>query len=215
MTFDTVFLDLDGTLSDSMPGITNSVSWALSQYGIDVAPKALRMFVGPPLRESFQKYFDFTDGNVDEVIRLFRQRYGEKGVYELTLYPGVPEMLNRLERAGKRLILASSKEEDYVCQILDDTGIARHFSCIAGADLKTSRLSKGEVLRHACREAAVTDMERSIMVGDREHDVHGAHETGMRCAAVLYGYGSREELGAAGADFFISTVAELADWLTH
>lgn len=213
--FDTVFFDLDGTLSDSMPGITNSVSWALSQYGIEVSPAALRMFVGPPLRESFQKYFTFNNDNVDEVIRLFRQRYGEKGVYELTLYPGVPEMLDRLERAGKRLIVASSKEEDYVRQILDDTGIARHFSFIAGADLETARLSKGEVLRHACAGAIVTDMRRSVMVGDREHDVYGAHETGMRCAAVLYGYGSRKELDAAGADFFFSSVTELADWLTR
>lgn len=211
MPFLSVFLDLDGTITDSMPGITNSVSYALAQYGIHASPESLRKFVGPPLRESFQKYFPetFNENNVDDVIAQFKIRYAEKGVHELTVYPGMAELIADLHAAGKTIVLATSKAEHFARQILDEAGLARYFSFISGADYSSNRLSKTEVLRHALANLPDISLTNAIMVGDREHDVIGAHAVNMRCAAVLFGYGNRAEFEKAGADYIIKSVAEL------
>ncbi|CAK7027552.1 MAG: 5'-nucleotidase [Desulfovibrio sp.] len=215
MPFSTVFLDLDGTIVDSMPGITNSVSYALKQFGIDAKPESLRKFVGPPLRESFQFYFPetFNEDTVDAVIGHFRTRYADKGVHELTVYPGIPELIASLHDAAIPVALATSKAEYFAQQILEETNLARYFAFVAGADYSTNRLSKGDVLRHALANMPHTTPARSIMVGDREHDIFGAHEVSMPCAAVLYGYGNREEFENAGADHILKTVADLHAWL--
>lgn len=211
MSFSSIFFDLDGTITDSMPGITRSVSYALSRYGIEEKPENLRMFVGPPLRESFQKYYPetFNEENVDEVIEQFKVRYAEKGIRELTLYEGIPELLAALHAEGKTVALATSKAEVFARQILEEAGIARFFARIAGADYALKRLSKADVLRHALSELPGVRAKTSLMVGDREHDIFGAHEVGMRCAAVLYGYGGPAEFAAAGADYTVASVADL------
>lgn len=215
MSFLSVFLDLDGTITDSMPGITNSVSYALAQYGIQAKPESLQKFVGPPLRESFQKYFPetFNENTVDDVIAQFKIRYAEKGVHELAVYPGMAELIADLHAAGKQIVLATSKGENFARQILDETGLARYFAFISGADYPTNRLSKAEVLRHALKNLPDIHVANSIMVGDREHDIIGAHAVNMRCAAVLFGYGSRAELEEAGADYIMESVSDLRNRL--
>lgn len=213
MAYNHIFLDLDGTISDSKPGILASIRYALEQYGINPELPDMNVLIGPPLRESFKKHFGFTDANVDEVIFKFRERYSAKGVFELSLYPGIQDMLTRLHAAGKTLFLATSKEEDYARQILEYTGLAPFFSFAGGACLKKERLSKAAVLRYVCAENTVTHMAGCVMVGDREHDVHGAHELGMPCIGVVYGYGGKAELEEAGADVIVNTVQELGELL--
>lgn len=213
MAFDTVILDMDGTLCDSKPGITKSVSYALKHFGIDADPDNLTKFIGPPLRESFQKYYHFNANQADQAVTFYRERYDTKGLFELSVYDGITELLTALHAKGKRLMLATSKGEDSALQILENTGLAPLFSFVGGADRAAGRLGKGEVLRHVLGATRLDDLEHAIMVGDKEHDVHGAHEVGLRCAAVLYGYGTRRELEDAGADFLMPTVSELGEWL--
>lgn len=215
MFYNHIFFDLDGTLADSKEGITNSISSALAHYGITADDALLSKCIGPPLRESFTRFFNFTEDDVDEVIRLFRKYYAESGVFESSLYDGVREMLEALRAEGKELILATSKEEDFARQILDNFKITHLFSFVSGADLDSGRLSKGAVLRHVLDNHKIESLNRCVMVGDREHDVDGAHKIGITCASVLYGYGSKQELQEAGADFFIDSVDELKAWLTR
>ena len=146
---------------------------------------------------------------MDGVIYKFRERYSVKGLLELSLYPGIKETLAALYEAGKTLFLATSKEEEYARQILDNTGLASFFTYIGGADLKSGRLSKAAVLRYVCETNGITDMSECVMVGDREHDVEGAHELGMPCIGVAYGYGGRGELEQTGADIIVPTVDDL------
>lgn len=209
MPYKHIFLDMDGTLSDSKPGIINSYIYALDHYGIKAGAETLDKVIGPPLRDSFQRYFNFNESNVDEAIAKFRERYSVQGLLELDLYAGVPDMLKKLKDAGKNLYIASSKSEDYLYRILDRFNLSGLFTFISGADLATRRLSKTEVLLHACRAQNITVFEDCVMVGDREHDVHGAHDVGMPCIGVLYGYGSLDELQKAGADAIAHTVPDL------
>lgn len=213
MSYNRIFFDLDGTLADSKEGITNSISSALAHYGMTADDALLHKCIGPPLRESFIERFNFTEDNVHEVIHTFRKYYAKTGVFESSLYDGVREMLEALKAEGKELVLATSKEEDFALQILDNFKIAHLFSFVAGADLHSGRLSKGAVLQHIIANHKAESLERCIMVGDREHDVEGAHEIGIACGGVLYGYGSRQELQDAGADFIFDSVQDLKTWL--
>lgn len=213
MAFSTIFFDMDGTLCDSKPGITECVRYTLKQYGIDEKAENLTGFIGPPLRDSFRKFYGFDEQTAEEAADIYRARYGEHGVFALTLYPGIPELLAALHDAGKKLILATAKSENHALQILDHTGLARFFHFAGGSDRNTRRLGKDQVLRYILDATGIRDLAACVMVGDREHDVLGAHAVGMRCAAVLYGYGQREELEAAGADYIIPTVAALREWL--
>lgn len=213
MAFNTVILDMDGTICDSKPGITRSVSYALQHFGINADPENLTMFIGPPLRESFQKYYGFDLEQADQAVRYYRERYDAVGMHELAVYDGIPELLSALHGKGTTLILATSKGENPARQILKNTGLAPLFAFAGGADKAAGRLGKGEVLRYVLGATGLADLDRAVMVGDKEHDVHGAHEVGLRCAAVLYGYGTQRELEDAGADFLMPSVADLGAWL--
>lgn len=211
MSFATIFFDLDGTIADTMPGITSSVSYALAQFGLSAPPEVLYKFVGPPLRESFQKFFPdrFNESNVDEVIAQFRVAYAEKGVHGFTLYPGMAELIADLFAAGKTLAVATSKAEVFARQILESKNLTKFFTVISGADYPSNRLSKTAVLQHALDNLPGVALENAILVGDREHDIFGAHALNIRCAAVLFGYGNREEFEKAGADYIFENVADL------
>ena len=212
MSFHTIFFDLDGTLCDSKPGIIESMLHALNGFGIRVNPEELDQFIGPPLKETFS-HFGFAGKELDAVIALFRERYVAEGQYNLSLFPAIPEMLRDLSAAGKRLVLVTSKVETTAVDILEHTGIRPYFTFAAGADLPKGRIEKTDTLQYACTQIHVTDTAGCVMIGDRKHDVHAAHELGMLCIAVAYGYGSRQELEEAGADTILDSVAALRDRL--
>lgn len=210
--YQTIFFDMDGTLCDSKSGITSSIIHALATYGIHAEPAELEQYIGPPLKYTFSR-FGFEGDALAAVIARYRERYTSKGLYELSLYDGVPDMLGALRDAGKRLILATAKVEETAVKIARNTGIAQYFTDFAGADLAAGREEKADILHHALAKAGIAETKGCVMVGDRDHDVRGAHATGMPCVAVLYGYGGRAELEAAGADVFVESVSALCGTL--
>lgn len=205
-----ILFDLDGTLTDPKVGITKSIQFALSEFGIivDNADK-LCAFIGPPLQESFIKFYNFNEENAKKAVSKYREYFSVKGIYENALYNGVPEMLTALKRSGKTNILATSKPAVYAEQILRYFNIYNEFSFISGSELDGRRSIKGEVIRYALEQNNITDLNSAVMVGDREHDIIGAKKTGLKSIGVLYGYGSLDELTCAGADRIAGSVDDL------
>ena len=210
LNHDHIFFDLDGTLTDPGLGITNSVMYALERFGIAVADRRdLYAFIGPPLLDSFRRYCGFSDAEAREALRLYREYFSDRGIFENEVYPGVPALLQRLRDAGRRIVMATSKPEPYALQIAEHFGLAGAFDCIAGATMEETRTKKDEVIRYAMERCGVSDPSRVLMVGDREQDVLGAAKCGVDCLGVLYGYGSREELSGAGARELAETVEDV------
>ena len=211
MSYSTILFDLDGTLTDSAEGIVNSVVYALDKKGVPYASKQeLRRFVGPPLQDSFKNYCGFSDEQSKEMVRIFREYFTEKGIYENAVYDGVPEMLDSLCKAGCTLAVATSKPEAFAKQILTRFDLAKYFSVIAGASMDGT--SKPTVIREALRRLEVEASKQILMVGDREHDILGAKEVGVSSLGVLYGYGDKEELSSAGADHIVKYPAEILNF---
>lgn len=211
-----LFFDLDGTLTDSMPGITRAVQYALKHYGIEVGDlNALKPFVGPPLQESFMEYYNFSEKDAKEAIPVFREYYTAKGWCENEPYAGVKEMLKELKTCGKKLYVATSKPEWMAKQVLEHFGLTEYFEFIGGADDDTKREKKDEVILYVLASCGLTDKDSIVMVGDRRHDIEGAHKTGLQAVGVLYGYGDREELKSAGAEWITETTASLTELLKN
>jgi phosphoglycolate phosphatase len=212
MGYDVLLFDLDGTLTESGPGIMHSAAWALKQLGVPVGePELLRRFVGPPLSDTFQNCYGVPPEQVEEAIRLYRVWYNDHGgIYESEPYPGIVELLKELNRRGKRLMVATSKPLPLAEVVLDHWGLTEHFEAVFGGTMDEKGCKKSLVVKHAldcCGDAAAQG--RVLMVGDREHDIFGAHENAIPCAGVLWGYGSEEEFAAAGAEYIVKDCAEL------
>lgn len=202
--------DLDGTLTDPFEGITNSVVHALKRYSIGVSDKSeLRVFIGPPLVESFMKYYGFTEDEAKNAVEVYREHFGIKGLFENELYEGIPQMLEALKARGKTIIMATSKPQVYARRIAEHFDIAKYFDYMAGSELNGVRVAKTEVIEYALNELGITDRENCIMIGDRLHDINGAKKSGLRSIGVLWGYGSKEELEEAGADFICEKVEDI------
>ena len=206
-----IFFDLDGTLTESGEGITKSVQYALEKLGVSASDlEPLKVFVGPPLLDQFMKYAGFDKETAQKGIEYYRERYSEKGMYENTVYPGVENALAELKRRGYRLAVASAKPTFYVTQIMDHFNLSRYFEVIAGTDLNGPKVSKSQVIEEALERMNLSDhRDQVIMVGDREHDVIGAKHAGIDCLGVLYGFGTREELETAGADYIVELPEEI------
>lgn len=209
-----LLFDLDGTLTEPKVGITKSVAYALEYYGIHVEDlDSLCPFIGPPLKESFMKYYGFDDAKAEEAVEKYREYFRPHGVYENEVYTGVPEMLKELHAMGKTLVLATSKPTVFAKIILEHFGLAPYFSVVVGSELDGTRVNKDEVVECALEEAGITDKSLAVMIGDRKHDMLGAKKNGLDAIGVLYGHGSYEELEAQGPDVIVETVEELANAL--
>lgn len=206
-----ILFDLDGTLTDSGEGITKSVQYALSHFGImENNLEKLRCFVGPPLQEQFMEYAGLSREQAWKAVEFYRERYNSIGIYENRLYPKIKELLELLAVNDKILGVASSKPEVYVEQILKHFGIYSYFQVVVGSELDGRRTRKAEVIEEALQRLGMDRARDSVlMVGDREHDVKGARDCGIQCIGVTYGYGSREELEKAGAVYIADTVEDL------
>ncbi len=215
MTYSHIFFDLDGTLTDPGLGITNSVAYALERYGIRVTERSeLFCFIGPPLVDSFMRYYGFSAADARAAVDVYREYFADRGIFENEVYPGIPALLKRLRAAGLKLVMATSKPEEFAVRIAEHFGIAESFDCIAGAAMDETRTQKWEVIEYALKRCGVTDRSAVLMVGDREHDVLGAKRCGLACLGVLYGYGSREELEQAGAVAVVPTVEAIGDYIS-
>lgn len=209
-----ILFDLDGTLTDPGRGITNSVAYALNKFGIEVADKTeLYKFIGPPLTDSFEKYYGFSSEDAVTAVEYYREYFKPKGIYENEIYEGVPELLKTLKENGKTVILATSKPELFAQEILKYFGIDVYFDFVAGATLDKTRTKKGDVIAYALDSIGITDKEKCLMVGDREQDINGAKQNGIDSLGVLYGYGDMQELTNAKSTYIAKTVTDIIEYL--
>lgn len=215
MRYKYLFFDLDGTLTASGEGIANAARYALEQMGIvENDREKLMKFVGPPLKETFPAFYGFNETETELAIKHFRVYYGEKGMYENRPYPGIEALLAKLRKKGYYTAIATSKLESVALSVVDHFDLHRYFDLVAGGTVDESRCDKASVLRYAMETAGVLDSpDNAVMIGDRKHDIIGAKANGIDSIGVLYGYGNRPELEAAGADYIVGTVAELEELL--
>ncbi len=213
-TYDYYFFDLDGTITDSSPGIVNSLIYALDKLGIrETDRQKLCRFIGPPMIESFQKFYGMTEDESWHAIDLYREYYNDRGIFENSVYDGLEDVFCSLRERGKHLAVATSKPLQYAKQIITHFSLDDYFDAIAGAEMDYGRSAKSEVIRYAMDLCGVKDPADVLMVGDREYDVNGAKEAGMDCLGVLYGFGSRRELENAGAAYIAETVEDILQFV--
>lgn len=206
-----ILFDLDGTLTDPGEGITNSVAYALRQFGITPPPREqLYPFIGPPLTDSCNRYYGFTPEQAVKAVEQYRVYFAEKGIYENRVYDGIKQLLESLRQSGRRLAVASSKPEPFVHTIMEHFSLGDYFDFVGGALMDETRIKKGDVIAHVIKNTGISDRSQVLMVGDRAYDVWGATEQGLDSAGVLYGYGSRAELAEAGATYLVEYVSDLA-----
>ncbi|MCL1858640.1 MAG: HAD hydrolase-like protein [Oscillospiraceae bacterium] len=216
-----ILFDLDGTISDSKPGILKSMQYVMKHFGIEIKDEELdsySFFLGPPLQDSFRNYFKFDDKKVKEAVLKYREYYKPKGMFDNKLYPGVKDLLKKLKNSGKTVILATSKAEILARQILEYFDILQYFDFIAGAELDGRRAKKNEVIEYCLAHFGILSSEekaKAVMIGDRNHDIIGARKNGIESVGVLYGYGSLEELteGEYKSDYIVKDVDALAELL--
>ena len=193
-----ILFDLDGTITNSEPGILASVRYALGKLGAaEPDYPTLRKFIGPPLRDSFRDYCGLSPERAEEAVRLYREWYAPHGKLDCAVYPGIPKLLRDLHAAGKTVALATSKPEGFARDILEHFGLDRYFTAICGAALDGSRDRKIDVLRYLLGQFPDRKPEETVLIGDTRFDMEGAALAGIDGIGVLYGFGSREELDCA------------------
>lgn len=213
--FKNILFDLDGTLTDSFDGITNSALYALHNMGVTKYNKSnLNFFVGPPLYDSFGRIFDGDEQKVERAVTLYREYFAERGWKENSVYDGVPQMLRQLNDMGKRLIVATSKPELFARRIVEYFDLSKYFTFVAGASMDASRTKKAKVIEYAIANTGIEKAE-TIMIGDRNHDILGAKQCGLKSMGVLYGYGDLQEHVDAGADYIAKTPQEVVDLIRN
>lgn len=213
----TILFDLDGTLTESGEGITKSVQYALEKMGKPEPDlHKLRVFIGPPLLEQFMCYGEMSRAEAEKAVFWYRERYIPIGIFENRPYAGIPEMLRTLKDHHFVLAVASAKPEASVLRVLEHYELDQYFEAAVGSEEDGRRSKKAEVIEETLRRLhRENDREQVLMVGDREHDVIGAREAGLRCLAVGYGYGTPEELKTANPFKMVETVEDLTEFLLH
>jgi phosphoglycolate phosphatase len=199
-----IYFDLDGTLTDPKPGITRSIQYALGKLDREVpAEDELTWCIGPPLHASLKKLLG-TDDLVDRAVSLYRERFGDIGLFENRVYPGVEETLSAVASSGRRLFVATSKAVVYAERIIDHFKLRIYFERVFGSELDGTRSDKTDLLGYALKTTGA-DPSQAIMIGDRSHDMIGARNNKMTAVGVLYGYGSEQELLDEGAHHICAT----------
>lgn len=206
-----VLLDLDGTLSDSKPGIAASFRYTVGQMGHD--PEAagdLTWAVGPPIAVSMRRLLEqYGDSRVDEAVAIYRVRYSEVGIYDCTVYPGVLGMLDALRDAGTTMYIATSKRRDFAERVIDHLSLRPYVKGVYGALPGGGLDEKYDLLAHILTTEGLSASD-AVMVGDRLHDMHAAQRNDIHGIGVLWGYGGREELLRAGAAAIAAHPSEVA-----
>lgn len=206
-----VFFDLDGTLVDSGPGIVAGIGKTLTHFNIPFDTAELNQFVGPPLWESFQHFAEVDFEQADVMVRHYWKYSEEKGLFQGTVYEGIPELLTQLQQAGKKLAVATSKKEKYANIVLEHFQLAPFFQIICGSSDQYSHSKKADVVAHALEQIPNPNPKNIVMVGDRLYDVIGAKEHNIDTIGVLYGYGDEPELREAGAKWIAPTPKDVKD----
>ncbi len=213
--FEFILFDLDGTLTDSGPGILNCLEYALEDQGIPIPERdQMRTYLGPPLAVTFGEVFGMNDQQISQAIDKYRERYHDIGLFENSVYEGVPELLAELQAAGIRMATATSKPEYSATRILQHFELDQYFEFIGAAALDGTRDSKSLVIKHTLDNTNTNPTSHNmIMIGDRRHDVHGAREHGIETIGVLWGYGDADELTSAGVTDLATNTENLKNLL--
>jgi phosphoglycolate phosphatase len=205
-----LLFDLDGTLTDSEEGIINALLYALDKAGIrENDTDKLRSFIGSSLLKTLQQVYDLPKERAEEIASFYRSYYFEKGIYENTVYPGIPKLLSDLKKAGKRLIIATSKRTTGALQVLDIFKLNEYFDLVVGGSADGKISEKADVIRHVFSKTGNETKTNAVMIGDRKYDIIGARENGIDSIAVLYGYATKEEIDEANPTYRVNTVDEL------
>lgn len=218
-----LLFDLDGTVTDSNLGITRCVQYALLDQGIDEQDMSvLEEYIGPALDDSFKKYHGLNDEQAAKAVAKYRERYRDTGIFENEVYDGIVPCLETLKAAGKIICLSTCKPEPFAVRILEHFKLDKYFDVVTGSDLEGTRKQKyqvieetfkrlsANVLRQELTEELLNEIKAdSVMIGDRNQDVNGAHQVGIECIGVRYGYAKPDELEDAGVDYIVETIPEL------
>lgn len=212
-----ILFDLDGTLTDPKIGITTCVQYALHKMGIEEPdPDRLEPFIGPPLIDSFREFYGMNEEEAVRAVEYYRERFSTVGLFENEVYSGIPELLARLKKDGRKLAIASSKPTVYIKKILEYFSIYEYFDIIVGSELDGTRCRKEEVVEEALEQLSADDKFRkrdAVMIGDRKFDIEGAKAHQIPSIGVNYGYAADNELVEAGADCVVGNVKELSEVL--
>ena len=202
--------DLDGTLTKPETGITNSIKYALLKFGIKENDQdKLRLCIGPPLIDSFMEFWGFDREKAELAVVYYREYFTDRGLFENGVYDGIPTLLKILHERGDKVILATSKPQEYAARILEHFDLLQYFTDVVGNTLQEERPKKEDVLSYILHLYPKINGRNALMIGDRKYDVIGAAAFGIPSVGVLYGYGSREEMTAAGADHICESVEAL------
>lgn len=213
MKITTILFDLDGTLTDSGEGIMNCVRYAVEKFGMEIGENQLPGFVGPPLCQHFQEVCGVGEEAGKQLVSLYRERYTELGIFENKVYPGITGLLEMLKKQGYTICMATSKPENFAVQIAEHFQFAQYFDVIGGSLMDGSRVDKKEVIEYVLETCRIKNREQVLMVGDRSHDIIGAKNAGIHSMGVLFGYGSREELEEAGAEYIAATPEDIGTFI--
>lgn len=206
-----VLFDLDGTLIDSGEGITKAVEYAVAKFNKPVLDLETRQrFIGPSLRVMFKKYCDTDDAGAEEMLRLYREYYGEQGLYECTPYEGIEDVLNFLNNEGCSVYVATAKPTDYAVLMLEKWNLTKYFKKIIGASFDKSKTEKKDIIEEVLKFENSKD---AIMIGDTSFDIEGAKENKIPSIAVTYGYGERDSLIGAEPEYVAENTGELLSLL--
>ncbi len=209
-TYTHLLFDLDGTLTDSEEGIINALTYALGKAGINEQnTDKLRSFIGSSLQKTLQEVYGITKERAEQIATYYRSYYTEKGVFENKLYPGIPELLADLKRAGKQLIVATSKRTPGAYQVLDIFKLNQYFDLVVGGSPDGTISEKKDVIHHVFSNMGNDIKDNAVMIGDRKYDILGAHENGIDSIAVMYGYATKEEIDESEPTYRVDTVNEL------
>ena len=207
-TITTVLFDFDGTVFDTVEGITKSIQYALRKHGRDAALEELRCFAGPPLVDKFMEVYGVTREEAEQLVTDFRERYVPIGVYESSPFPGIRELLEALRAAGKKVAVATSKPQPLAELLLERAGLRELFDGVVGSGGGVNNDAKWQIVTKAMKLCGAKP-ENCVLVGDTKYDVEGARKCGIPCIGVRWGYAAEGELEAAGALTVAETVEEV------
>ncbi|MDR1690011.1 MAG: HAD hydrolase-like protein [Clostridiales bacterium] len=206
-----LLFDLDGTLTDSKPGIISSIKYGLTECGITPPDDAtLETFIGPPIWDSLVRVYKHSREQADKVVAKYREHYTTKGMFDNSVYEGIEDLLAQALKKEKTLIVATSKPLVFAETILEYLGIKRYFKYVYGGDLEGKLSSKEDVVKCVLQGARIDNLSEAVMIGDTKYDMYGASFNGIGSVGVTYGYGKREELIEYGAGVIVDSVLELA-----
>lgn len=209
-----ILFDFDGTLMDTSRGVFNSFDHVCDSFGIERKGAAFySRLIGPPLMDSFTNAFGFSEEDAKKAMLYYREYYTPKGIFEVEVYEGLPELLQKLKSAGKKLFVATSKPEVFARQLLEHFSLLDYFDFAGGSDLEETRVAKSDVIEYVLAQGGIKDKNDCLMIGDRKFDVEGAKACGLKTLGILWGFGSEEELLSSGAVALAKNPSQLGELL--